>query len=264
MSEFLHNVGFWLPGSDVDHLYPELTPQELVYGWAEYVGKDSVETSSVLGAIALGLPESKRVASIDLCEVVRDTHVELANSVGIQRDEIPHFGQYFTTLGVERGDDARILTVLMNEVAYPPVDRIEEIQQILSDWGSRDILRVANTATLPGCEKVTLDFLTTHLPDCFDGIIFPRNHFGGGKITKASALETVLDDLGITETATTIVHVDDAPHHLDSMLGHMVERSGRSYTGIMPQYKGNTPPVHVVTASSPLEAFQIADIEFSF
>ena len=250
----------WVPGNQLLDDYPVMQENELVTSWENYLGAPAVGISAVLGAVAAGLEGRQRIASIDLCEVVRETHVDAAGLIGKRRGDIANFGSYAQTLGMTNGEECAVIRVLMNELGTQPIDGIETIADTIRRWRKHDILTVANTSTLPGCEQVTIDFLKTHLEDCFDGIVFPRNHDGAGTTTKASALEALLEETGNAETVERLVHIDDAPYHHSMMIEHMGRLASRSFMGIIPYYAGNENwPAEAHSVISPLAAFMKAD-----
>ncbi|MDL2342485.1 MAG: hypothetical protein QFB87_05415 [Patescibacteria group bacterium] len=256
----MHKNDLWLPGHDVSDNYPALNHEQLTEEWQDYLGATAVATTGVLGAVQAPTATVTKVASIDLCEVVRETHVGLARLLGRNASHIPHFGSYYQTLGVERGHEIAVTTIMMNEVEVHPVSDITAIAEITRSWRADGMLTIANTATLPGCESATIAFLKQHMPDCFDGIVFPRNHDGSGPITKASALESVITDLPQASAVERVVHIDDAPHHIKAMLEHMGQMASRAFAGIIPLYKGNEAyPAEAIAVANPLTAFKTAD-----
>lgn len=93
----------------------------------------------------------------------------------------------------------------------------EALTAFMQRWKRADMYIVADTSTLPGCEKNTIDFLERYYPACFEGILLPRNHDGHGKVTKAMAFAAAQDAIATTfgeeVYEVPIVYIEDTPHH---------------------------------------------------
>ncbi len=112
-----------------------------------------------------------------------------------------------------------IVRVLMNKDHVAPAASHEDIAGVMREWRRHGVFVVANTSTLSGCEIPTVRFLKKYYDSCFDGIVFPRNHDGNGKITKAAALGMTLDELSNFGVEPTFaMHIDDTTHHIEAML----------------------------------------------
>lgn len=241
--------------------YIELQPEELVDAWASYTREPAtIAVAGTFGALSLRphIFESSKVASIDLCEVVRATHEGLADSLGIGPGSIEHYGEYFTTAGVERGEEKSLVIDVINSGKVQPVEGIDDIKKILRGWRAQNVLSIANTATFPQNEIATINFLGKHLLDCFDGIVFQRDG-----ISKARSLEAAIQQRGVLSNAVErIVHIDDLPKHMITMHAFQRTHLERTYLGVTPRYKGHEYPEespHFTLAKNPLDAFNIAD-----
>jgi hypothetical protein len=251
--------------------FPALTPQELVRSWQATQGGPGdriVPTSDILGVVALPDRPSTSILSVDLCEVVRETHYATALAVGLDRSYIANDIWLYRASGLDHAQVPFLVTVLMNRGEVSPIQDIGEVAQIIRSLKEEqpDLLVVANTSTLPGCEVVTLEFLAEHLPGCFDGILFPRNHFGDAAVTKADAIAQLLKTVNGGQACERLVHIDDAPHHAGAIINAM---SRLAFQGccIMPTYaRGDNShtdtvaplPEGAVLATSPVEAFSLA------
>ncbi len=77
---------FWLPGQTLDHLYPEVAVQQLNEEFASGIGGEVMAVGNVLGTMRV--PEENEiirgVASVDLCEILRETARSLVSTNGNQ------------------------------------------------------------------------------------------------------------------------------------------------------------------------------------
>lgn len=251
----------WTPGESLDDKYPILTSEELREQWTNYLRvSDAIGTNAVLGAYSSDLKNIETIVSVDLDEVIRDTHGNIAKISGKTHQDIEHIGQYSKILGVDKGGEVEITMALMNQTKISPVDDYFKIALIMQKWRNKGVAIIANTSTLPGCEKVTVDFLDHNFPGAFDGIVFPRNHDGTGPMTKAKALESVIEQTNSSESINHIIHIDDAPHHVEQMIVHHDKFPNRTFSGLIPLYVGyDAYPSEATLGSNPLECFEIAD-----
>lgn len=250
----------WLPGQPLDHVYPVPGTDELIEHWAETHGHaDVIEAPGVFGAVRQPEEEVGIVASIDLCEVVRGTLHSMLGVYAKDEADIQAYSSYGPNFDIDGTRVVAIVQALMNHGHVKPVEGIERIASTLRTWRLAGVYCVANTSTLPGCEKATIEFLDEYLEGCFDGVLLPRNHDGSGPITKGHALGFVTEAFVSTEGFA--LHIDDAPHHCEAVQAHVGELLGEENVAtVMPLYPGNgTPPGNTIPADSPVHAFEIAD-----
>ena len=245
------------------------TEDELVVGFREINTGTIVKTDGVLGAMRS--PESHEVIpgiiSVDLCEVLRYSAKALASLHGKH--------DYSSNLYTDIFDDkekfpdpdavqdaiASGLFELINGGHVQPVETHEEIAQILQSWRNIDgVYTLANTSTLEGCELATVKMLGDYYPDCFDGIVFPRNYNGAGKITKADALRSVLGRLREDgHDPHFAAHIDDTRHHVEAMTQTPPHES---MTTFVLEFESNVSLrglTNVVHGTSALEVFELVD-----
>lgn len=234
---------------------------ELLEAWADYSGDIvGVASPSILGAVALGVDTGSfnTFASIDLCEVVRATHesvhqVERPNEKASDISDIHRYGGELSIFYAHPD----ILRLLMQNQYVQPVADIERIVDIMQGWRAQGVYVFANTSTLTACELPTVQFLKTHMPDAFDGIMFPRNHDGMGSVTKGHAASAVMQTVGDAR-AKTLVHIDDVPHHHVHVRNTAPE--GTIVHGFTPWYNSSlTHDAQTLVGESPLETFERAD-----
>lgn len=226
------NIGeLWRPGEPLDEQYPLPSSAELCGELQQLVGEheEVFEPADVFGA--LRRPRAGEqidgVMSVDLCEVLRYTARSLADSMGIEEY---NSNRYMDALWDASDQGPEYLQnvlqaktqLFMHMDLVKPVEDHDKIAELMQGWRKeRGVYVVANTSTLPGCEIPTLRFLNQYYPDCFDGIVLPRNHDGNGKITKADALSCVLEELAAYGAEPQFAgHIDDTIHHLDAMAAH--------------------------------------------
>jgi hypothetical protein len=257
----------WIPGAHLDLEYPTPSDEELCEIWEDYTGKPSKSLTGICGVyIPLNQQQRPRaIASIDLCEVVRDTVVALDAATGYEPVRRTSYSQqrWYSTANsspdIEKSVVVSLVRVLMDAGHVQPVEGISEIRTILQDWRNNGVYCVANTATLPGCERGTIEYtLKQYLPNCFDAIVLPRNHDGSGSVTKANALVSLAKACGLSLATVPVIHIDDAAHHIqafDDMFKHLPK-----YERFTPLHSDNHhAPVDSHT-STPLEAFVKANI----
>jgi hypothetical protein len=218
----------WYPGLHLDDEYPILTSQELEALWVEYDPDASPQAlHEVYGVFTTPHKNVKAIASIDLCEVVRDTAVGLDSVTGLT---LGRRSAYYPKTWFDRsvtGSDYEASVIisavraLMHAGLVQPVEHIGAIRSILCNWRAQGVYCIANTSTLPGCESGTIiHTLGRDLRGGFDALVLPRNYDGTGTITKARALEMVSEQAGLALDSVPFVHIDDAPHHVEGFLNH--------------------------------------------
>jgi hypothetical protein len=175
------------------------------------------------------------IASIDLCEVLRQTSVALDHITGMPpsvRSRYPYNSWFHRDVTDHNYEESVVVTavrVAMNHGLVAPMHDLDETRDMLTYWRSQGVYITANTSTLPGCELGTIhDFTERYgLANCFDALLLPRNFDGKGTMTKAVALELLAETVGVDLAKTPFVHIDDSLHHIEAFsrqfeqYGHM-------------------------------------------
>ncbi|HTE58194.1 MAG TPA: hypothetical protein VK694_05620 [Verrucomicrobiae bacterium] len=249
----------WFLSDKLEGKYPVASPDELADEWHAYTERETHALQGVLGAYAKPVGEVCAVASIDLCEVTRDTAVSLGDLVGEPLER----GQYSegTWYSVENmGLDFEYSVVLgglqhlMNNDLVGAIPGIDEVSHTLRGWREQGVYMAANTSTLPGCELATIrHHLEKDLKGCFDALLLPRNYDGRGKMTKAQALDVLGQEAGIDIGALPLVHIDDATHHVQGFIDHFGDHPTSAF--LMPAHNYNQAPVAEMRCEDPPEAF---------
>lgn len=261
------NIGeLWRPGESLDHEYPTPSAAELCVELQGLVGEreEVFESTEVFGALRKPRDgeEIHGVMSVDLCEVLRYSARSLADAMGI---EGYNSNQYMDALWDASDREPEYLQrvlqaktqVFMGMDLVEPVEGHTEIAELMQEWRKeRGVYVVANTSTLPGCEISTLRFLGKYYPDCFDGIVLPRNHDGKGKITKADALGHVLEELAVHGAEPKFAgHIDDTIHHLDAMIARAPHPEMRFFAPALTGNEGLSENPRVLVSGTSREAF---------
>lgn len=255
----------WVPGMHLDDEYPVPGDEELRELWQDYTGAEPYSLNGVYGVYSKPA-DVQAVASIDLCEVVRETSISMHLSLG---DENPdrHYsvGRWYGIEAVgedfERSVVVSVIRVLLAHNHVAPHEDVSHIRSILQDWRSQGVYTVANTSTLPGCESSTIvHTLGGTLPDCFDALVLPRNHDGKGKTTKAGALAVLATEAEIPIYEVPLVHIDDALHHIEAFQTTYADHSRSRF--FMPHSIKEHVNGHLEKPHTPLEAFEAADEHF--
>lgn len=242
-------------------------PEELATAWGEiYDDSSTVLPLQDVYGVMRDNPGEKHwaVASIDLCEVTRETAETFMKLGGFT---IAHAGEtygYGKPFGLEEDPESvtRIVQAIMSRDQVTPVPGIEDIQSILSEARQSGIYIIANTSTLPACEIPTLRWLKRYLPDCFDGIVLPRNHDGTGPVTKGTAKEAVVGVLNSrvdTAKVTHTLHIDDAPHHIRAVRDTSKKLGMLGHADFTPKYIWNTNHTDMNHQDTPHESFIAAN-----
>jgi len=261
----------WVPGNDLSEEYPTPPLDELAQHWSEYTGKNTLSTNGVYGAFTEPTQPIRAIASIDVCEVLRDSvgSIDLASGRKITRRSNYAEGLWFKNDETlydsvyQQSFYTNFLRVAMTNGQVPPVENIEEINDIVSGWQERGIYPVANTATLEGCEIGTIRHtLGKYMAKSFAAIVFPRYFESEGMITKPTALKALATDLNVDLKETPTIHIDDAVKHIKAF-----DEDRDSFTDldlIIPLHTDNGDEAfdryHVPT---PLAAFERADKLFA-
>lgn len=260
----------WYPGGpNLDADYPNATDEQFIELWSKYSHglAEARALHSVYGVYNLPDKPIKAIASIDACEVLRDTSIAFKKVVGLRprrtydyaedswitRDQPPEYERQVVT------DSLR---VLMSLGLVPPVEHSTAIGSILRSWRRQGVYTTVNTSTLPGCEIGTITYtLGRDYPDCFDAIIFPRNHDGKGLVTKATALNDLALETGLPSQDVPVVHVDDAVHHMQDFIGRQLLFPDLSL--FIPEHETNRDKLDSeLYYASPLDAFLGVDEHF--
>jgi len=254
----------WYPGADFDLAkeYPVPSEAELMTQWQNYTNSEAVvAVPDVFGAIRLPDAAPGHIASIDLCEVVRETHLDLHR---VEYPDGPPPKQIHAYCdGLAIGNNADITAaaqVLMAAGLVRPNPNINRITETLQSWRQRGVYVFANTSTLPGCELSTIDFMRRYMPECFDGIVLPRNHDSLLPLTKGVAGFSVIEHVTDEQSALRVIHIDDKAVHNDAFLHAASIRHNTAVATFQPYYPGSKPGLLPSTVCmSPLEAFQAAE-----
>lgn len=256
----------WYPGLQLDTEYPVPSEAELVDLWQQYNPEGSAEPVEGVYGVLTPRSDIRAMASVDLCEVIRETVEGLDAATGVNLGRRPKYdaGTWFdeTISGSEYSKSVQISVIraIMNSGLVKPVGYIAGIRAILHNWRAQGVYCVANTSTLPGCEPGTIRHtLGDELPGAFDALVLPRNHDGTGPVTKAAALGMVADQLQVDLASTPFVHIDDASHHIAGFRHHYTDASMLRL--FAPLY-GDEAVTDEAQCGTPFEAFLRADAYF--
>lgn len=220
---------FWLPHHDREPHFREPTIDELTALWISHnptsmldLGEGTYGTAEVPTALPTAF------LSVDLCEVVRETAGSLfATRGGTIEDMVVDAETGYMDYSKELngwGEDHQwykqtLLQEYMHHDHVKPVPHSGTISDLLRAWRQKGVYIVANTSTLAGCEASTIRFLHEQFPNCFQGILLPRNHDGKGSTTKAmifdELIRSVQRELNTSDETNEIprIAIDDALHH---------------------------------------------------
>lgn len=258
----------WVPGFHFDVDYPTPSDEQMQSLWSEHMGvREAVSTSGIFGVFTPPETPVKAVASVDLCEVLRETQQGLYDATGVKGKYNSNYsyGTWYDPNLVgenkERSVVVSVARVLINNGLIRPVNGIERITDILAGWREAGVWVVANTSTLPGCEPGTIKYtLAKSAGAQFDGIVFPRNHNGDGTLTKATALKAITHQAGVSPDVP-IIHIDDADHHHAAFRAQESSFNGQMYL-LAAAYDGKEAPHADFNLASPLETFMKANALF--
>lgn len=266
MEGYKNGVDLWLPGRgmDLSHEYPTPSQAELTEHWQSYApDAQLVEAPGVFGVIQVPETLPEVVVSVDVCEVLRQSHASLRKVEDVTdspiKDNIFNYRQ--SLYSKDDRDVVSIIRVLMNNNLVMPVEDIDKIAALMQDWRSQGAYIVANTSTLPGCEPATIDFFNTYLPDCFNGLLLPRNHDGTQPLTKGVAIKNLIEkfraDFG--SVPKLAMHIDDAPHHQHGFIREHESETDYQVATFAPYYKLDVEhPATTSIGETPYETFRIA------
>lgn len=258
----------WYPGQSLDSEYPTPTDSELQAHFTRYRPDtaDIRSTSDVFGVYsAVPTGGIRAIASIDVDEVLRDATGALHMATGIASslksyaagtwfDETAHGKEYTQNIITS------VLRVTINAGLVPPMPQIATMRAIVQSWRRQGIYCVANTSTLPGCEPGTIRYaLGRDMPDCFDAVLFPRNHHGQGPLTKALAVSLLASELEVDLEVLPIVHIDDTDHHIESFQTTYPDHAARARLGLFAPVLASSALAAEICCPSPVAAFERAD-----
>jgi hypothetical protein len=259
----------WVPGMHLDEEYPVPTSEELAAAWSNY--NTDTPARALTGVYGVYTPPTQAVtaiASVDLCEVLRQSAVamDIASGVSIGSRSSYHENTWYDPKFV--GEEYKMalvtstLQVVMSEGLVEPVEHGTAIAAFLRNWRRQGIYCVANTSTLPGCERGTIkNTLERDYKGCFDALVLPRNYDGRGSVTKASALALLASEAAINTTDMPMVHIDDTPHHVNSFIEH--HGPDARLQMFIPRHNDNHHAPIEMQCDTPLEAFIRADQYFA-
>ncbi len=250
----------WLPARNMQLPEYQVPPQvELNNIWQQYSGGVVVDAPGVYGSIRVPERGPRVFASIDLCEVIRETSravrsVELPE--GPESDCVHCYAE-----GLSIADDIMpVVQTLMNGDVVPPIDNIGDIANILRSWRRAGVYVSANTSTLPGCEEPTIRFLERYLSGCFDGLLLPRNHDGTLPLTKGIAAQQLVRALATEEQPIAAIHIDDLSHHNQGFREAIGQLPGATVATFQPTYAScHKPDAGSYQVPTPFAAFQAAN-----
>lgn len=250
----------WYPGLCLDIEFPIATDHQLVEAWESYTGRPAHATQEIYGVYSEARSVTA-VASIDLCEVVRDTSITLDDLTGAVRNRRSHYSEGTWYHRSKKGPEyewsmvVSSVQTIMNYGLVQPVNGIERIAETLHSWRKAGVYCVANTSTLQGCEIATIKHtLGRDLPACFDAMILPRNHDGLGSVSKAAALSIFASESGIALAEVPKVHIDDNTQHIIGFMQHDPDTHL-----LVPSHGGNTETNTDIQCKTPTEAFERAE-----
>ena len=247
-------------GHELNLEYPLPSTEELVTAWESYLeaSQNVVAAPEVFGVVRLPSQRPTAYASIDLCEILRQTGIAVR---AVEDQQLATQPPAYYAASVSVHDVTPISQVLINNNLVPPIDTIEAIAEIVQRWSGDGVYLLVNTSTHPGCELATIRFLKQYMPRTFDGILFPRNHDGSSPLTKGVAARNVLLALEAGErSATTAIHIDDTTHHDIGFRQAMQALPNVHVATFQPVYPwGNPGDAGSVQTTTPLEAFEQAD-----
>lgn len=252
----------WIPGQDNDlsEEYPAATQEELTKKWLDYnPDAHAIDAPGVYGVMAIPQKTPEVYVSLDICEVMRDTHLAVRSLISVNEERykgnIHAYG--IGTCLENAADHQAAIRVLMNAGHVKPVESIGEISDIIEEASDVGAYVFANTSTLSGCEIATVDFLKEYVPKGLQGVAFPRNHDGLHPLTKGVVLKNIVDRFSDPKNHTLAIHLDDVPHHNISARTEMAKRPNSETTTIMPRYETHLAPDHESNLTeTPLIAFR--------
>lgn len=261
---------FWVPGQHLDLVYPVPSDEELRRSWQnEMHVTAAVATQDVLGVYTPPNTPVKAIASVDLCEMLRHTKKGLHEATGVANNHNATYsdGTWYDVTKVgypyERSVVESVTRTLINHGQIQPIEEIDTITGILRRWRDNGIWVIANTSTLPGCEVATIKH--TLAQSCnrqFDGMLLPRNHAGGGDMTKAKAIISLMRQASLEPKDLPLLHMDDADLHHS---GFHEQRSsfGKNLFLLAPDYGHDLPHADFVF-KKPVETFMGANALFKY
>lgn len=260
--------------TDFEQLYPTADEHELTETWRTYCGgpEDIYQhTKLVLGTLGRVSVTPSVFVSVDLCEVVRGTHLGIRGFEELPGTN-PHkepYGYDMRTIELVDGKDEHerrqrqiqhILDMgrtLINADLIEPDPYVSGIAALLRNWRKMGAYVFANTATGEGCEAGTVRFLGKHLPGAFDGIVFSRNYDSSQPVKKGTVAREVVDM--VSSGPASVIHIDDSEKHLSAFAGSFGVRPDTAISTYQVRYAGVTEHAESLGSLSPVGTFAMVD-----
>jgi hypothetical protein len=242
------------------------TSLEVQERWAAYTGKEVYSLPEIAGAYTQPTRRIHSLVSIDIDELIRNTSVAFGKIMNLNTVR----GQYSRDTPVDEytcedeAETARrraavslaIHAVIQNGLAEPD-DDIGLLVTSLQEWRKNGVYVVANSSGLEGCDADTVKFLQEFLPDCFDAVLFPRNHDGLGGLTKVGAVQELAQATGMELSDMPVAFLDDMEHQLI----HAIDTLGTDRLRLfaLAKHGYNSVPEGAVSAEKSRDVFALAD-----
>lgn len=261
-----HNLSssheLWVPGqgNDLSAEYPVPPQEQILEKWLEYnPDANTIEAPGVYGVMAKPASAPEVFISLDVCEVMRESHLAIRSVVFANEERfsgnIHKYG--FGTCLQRAADYQAVLRALVNSGNTQPVPDIDKISRIIEEAADDGAYIFANTSVLEGAELGTIDFFKKHIPKGLSGVAFPRNHHGTLPLTKGVVFKNVVDEFSDPNTEVFAMHIDDTPHHNVSVRQEMAKRPQSTTVTVTPQYETHLPvDPESELVETPLAAFQ--------
>jgi hypothetical protein len=252
----------WIPGrgDDLADEFPVPTQAELTKKWQEYdPNSHIIDAPGVYGIMSVPTDTPEQYVSLDMCEVMRETHLSLRSIMFANEERFEgNIHKYaFGTCLENAVDYTAALRVLMNSNEVKPVADIEKIAEIIEEVADQGAYIFVNTSTLSGCEPGTIDFLKKYIPHGLKGIAFPRNHDGLLPLTKGHVIKNVIDEFSDPNKNILAVQIDDSPHYNIAVREEVGKLPNSKVITIMPEYPTHFEPDNgSILTPTPLAAFQ--------
>lgn len=253
----------WVPGRDHDlsEEYPTPIAEELARLWRGYNPfAEVVDAPGVYGVMTVPDHPPRAYVSVDVCEVLRETHLTLRSIVNpyenYQGDMHPY--GVGTIFHESYADKQSVFQVMMSRGLVPPVDGIEKIAAIIQSVHEMGVYVFANTSTLPGCEPGTIEFFKKHVPNGLSGVAFPRNWYGGNRLNKGHVVKNVVERFPGENGKAFIIKIDDTPYHTKDVRLIAGEIEGSEVVTTIPDYPSPyESDEDSIVVPTPLDAFKL-------
>lgn len=255
----------WDPDNYAHRDFPMASDHELVTAFSTYSDEDTLPLIGVVGAYTLPTHPIRFTGSIDIDDVLCNTRTDFHKLARVTDADKPSDYSDGTWMDAKIiGEDLERyivgtgLKLLINDGHIQPVANIDEIADILRSWRQDGAYLVANTSRLEGCEVGTIvHTLEKYLPDVFNAIVFPRNHDGRGRFTKAHALGEVAASAGLSLESMLTLHIDDTEHHHEAFMNNRSEHGDLLLAG--PKTSGLVEGTVDIVEDTPYETFRVID-----